>query len=312
MNAKTNLTLLLLAALTALASAADKPQPALSVAVYDFTGDAEAAGYAGKATSLVTADLTTETNLVVLERADLNKVLNEQAFGISGMVSADAAAKIGQVTGVKVLVAGQAIKTDGNHLVIVANIIGTETGRLFAAKVEGSPDNLMPLTADLSRQIARIISAQATNLMAPAAESHEERVARIVNSIKGKNRPSVSVDISAYNGLGNSWRDTTSTSELANLLLKAGFPVVDENSDKKPDVIITGTTGVGTGLPRGELVTGRVLIELKVQERRTGDILCCDHQEATAIDIGVSLAGSAAGIKATDELAERILPLLAK
>ena len=38
-------------------------------------------------TTLVTADLTTETNLVLLERAELTKALNEQAFGVSGLVS---------------------------------------------------------------------------------------------------------------------------------------------------------------------------------------------------------------------------------
>ena len=56
------LTILLFAALTMIASAADKPQSAITVAVYDFKGDAEAAGFAGKVTTLITAALTTETN----------------------------------------------------------------------------------------------------------------------------------------------------------------------------------------------------------------------------------------------------------
>src|SRR5471032_1684984 len=141
------------------------PPAALTVAVYDFKGDADASSYGNNVTTLVTADLTTETNLVLVERAELTKALNEQAFGISGMVSSDAAAKIGQITGARVLVAGQVIKTGKDHLIIVANIIGTETGRLFADKVEGAADNLSDLTSSLSRKIAQTISDQVTNLV---------------------------------------------------------------------------------------------------------------------------------------------------
>ena len=304
------LALAFLLATSAIVHAA--PPAALTVAVYDFKGDGDAASLGDKVTTLVTADLANETNLVMLERADLSKILNEQAFDISGMVSSDDAAKIGQVTGVKVLVAGQVIKTEDNHLVIVASIIGTETGRLFADQVEGAPDKLMDLTSDLSRKIAQTISMQATNLVAPALESHEERVARIVKSIKGKKRPSVSIKIQEYNGKGWNWEDQITENELGIILLKAGFKVVDENSDEKPDLQIFGQSNTETGLPRGGLLTGRATVELRIQERRTGKIIGFDSQEATATDLGENAAGRAAQIKATDDLAERILPLLAK
>jgi TolB-like protein len=311
MKLKTKFPLVLalwLAGMTAQAA----PQAPLTVAVYDFTGEAESAGLGGKITTLVTADLTAETNLVMLERADLSQILNEQAFGISGMVSADAAAKIGQITGAKVLVAGQVLKTGDDHLVIVATIIGTETGRLFADQVEGTTDNLLQLTSDLSGKIARTISMQTTNLMTPVSETHAERVERIVKSITGKNRPAVSINITANNGLGQNWRDDVFESELGIILLKAGFTVVDENSDKKADVQIIGTSGTETGLPRGGLLTGRATVDLKIQERRTGNIIGFDSQEATATDLGGTAASKAAVIKAADELAERILPLLAQ
>ena len=199
---KTQISLALIALLFltgAVAHAA--PQSPLTVAVYDFRGDADGHminGYANKVTTLVTADLTTETNLDMLERAELTKALNEQAFGISGMVSSDAAAKIGQITGAKVLVAGQVIKTSGDHLIIVANIIGTETGRLFADKVEGAADNLTQLTSDLSRKIAQTISDQTTNLVLLPQESTAARLNRIINNINGTNRPSISINIVRY------------------------------------------------------------------------------------------------------------------
>ena len=44
-------------------------------------------------------------------RRELGKALTEQAFGVAGLVSTDAAAEIGQLTGVKVLVAGQVVRS---------------------------------------------------------------------------------------------------------------------------------------------------------------------------------------------------------
>jgi len=286
------------------------PQPALTVAVYDFKGDADARSFGDKVTTLVTANLTTETNLVMLERAELNKALSEQAFGISGMVSSDAAAKIGQITGAKVLVAGQVIKTGGDNLVIVADIIGTETGRLFADKVEGAADKLMELTSDLSRKIAQTISDQRSNLTMAAQESSAERLVRIIKSIKGKNRPSVSVNI--FLPRGKERHSDPAEGELGAILLKAGFPVVDANSDYKPDIEITGVVDVSGGSRRGDLFFSSAVIELKIQERRSGAIIAFDHQERTAADVGLPTARRQAQVNAVDDLAERFLPLLAQ
>lgn len=294
-----------------LASTAFLHADPLTVAVYDFSDADNGGNFGGKVSALVTADLAGDTNVVLLERADLDKALHELAFGISGIVNADAAAKIGQMTGAKVLVAGQVVNS-GDGLVIIADIIGTETGRLFAAQVRGAADNLADLAADLSRDISQTISAQATNLVLPPVESHDEWLDNLVKNLAGTKRPSVSITIMESNSGGYNWRDTIVENELGLVLLKAGFAVVDENSDVKPDVEITGAAIEESGLPHGGLQTGRAVIQLKVQERHTGNILGFDNQESTATDISPRVAEKAAQIKATDELAERILPLLAK
>ena len=285
------------------------PPSALTVAVYNFKGDDKVESLGSKVTTLVTANLTTETNLALIERAELSKALNEQAFGVSGMVSPDAASTIGQITGVKVLVAGQVMKTGDNHLVIVANIIGTETGRLFADKVEGSADNLMDLTSDLSRKIARTINDQTTNLIMAAQESSAERLERIVKSIDGTNRPSVSVRVVwTFNNRPSKVVQT----EFGRILLKAGFAVVDGKSDRKPDVEITGVGNSSPGKRHGDLFSFRSVFDLKIQDRRTGNIIGFDHQVGTASDATDSGANRSAIINAVDALAERVLPLLAK
>jgi TolB-like protein len=310
MNVKLLLSILLFAALAFSAVAADKPHSALTVAVYDFTDpDKDPAGYGSKVTALVTADLTGETNLVMVERAGLKKVLGEQAIGISGMVSSGTAAKIGQITGAKVLVSGQVIHTAGTHLVIVANIIGTETGRLFAAKTEGAAENLLAITSDLSRKIAQKIRDQASDLVIET-QSHQEYLERIVKSVQGTNRPTVSVGF--HYPKGPKFPSAPANTEMGLILQKAGFVVVDGNSERKPDVQITGVIGVGEGPRRGDLYSCRAIVEAKVQERRTGNILAFDRQTSDAVEAGTGAADRAAEARAIDGLAERVLPLLAR
>ena len=295
----------------ALAGAVAHAAP-LTVAVCDFKGDTAAWSYGNKVATLVTAYLATGTNLVLVDREQLRKSLNEQAFGASGMVSPETAAKIGHITGAKVLVSGQVLKTGEAHLVIIANIIGTETGRLFADKVEGAADNLTDLTESLSRKIAQTITAQATNLISAPTETHDEWLARIVQSIKDTNRPAISINIIAHNQRGNSWKDWNVANELGLILLKAGFPVVDAKSDNKPDIEITGDVSSRVVKQGGGLSSGVAALQLKVTKRRTGEIIAIEHQDGTEAGPADNVARKASVVNVTDALAERILPLLAK
>lgn len=308
-------TIALITVFTALAAsvvAADLPHVPLTAAVYDFTDADETAGsYASKVTMLVTADLTTETNLIMLERAQLKKALGEQALGNSGMVSSDTAAKIGEITGAKALVSGQVMMAGHDRLVIVANIIGTETGRLFAAKVEGPTDKLMDLTSDLSRKIAQKIEEQYPNFVTEN-RTHEELLQRIVKSVTGTNRPTVLVDIHYSKGVKSKSQSAVADTEMGVILQKAGFVVVDENSDRKPDIEISALMDTDPGPRRGGLFSCMAILDTKVQQRMTGKIIVFDHQTAEGVDTGRLAARKLAQVNVVDGLAERILPLLAK
>ena len=308
---KNHLTLLLLAALAMIVPAAEPPKSPLTVAVYDFSSDADAARYVNKVTALVTAGLAGASNLVMVERAELARALQEQAFGISGMVSPEAAAKIGQITGAKVLVAGQVMKIGDNHLIVVANIVGTETGRLFADKVEGAADNLLALTEELSRKIAQTISDQTANLTAEARETSAERLDRIIKNLPGANRPSVSLHITSTER-GNIHESASIQTEFGSILLSAGFPVADTNSDRKPDIEITGTERVSEGPRQGDLYSYTEPMDIKVQERRTGNILAVEHLVGSATDVASRAAMMASEVDAVHLACEKVLPLLAK
>ncbi len=67
----------------------------------------------------------------VLERQLLNKVLEEQNLGMSGLIDATSAAQIGKVLGVDAIVTGT-ITDMGNMIRINARMIATETAGIFA------------------------------------------------------------------------------------------------------------------------------------------------------------------------------------
>ena len=72
---KKKFALLLLGFMAASLTPAEALAEPLTVAVYDFKGAAGDGDSGSKVTALVTADLATQTNLVMLERAELEKAL---------------------------------------------------------------------------------------------------------------------------------------------------------------------------------------------------------------------------------------------
>ena len=107
-------------------------------------------------------------------------------------------------------------------------------------------------------------------------------------------------------------RNFTVENELGHVLQKAGFVVVDEKSDRKPDMEIIGRITSGWSAKKGNLYPSHAIIEVKVLERSTGRILAFDRQEGAALDISRDAAAKLAQEKAADELAGRLLPLLAQ
>src|SRR5437016_9097940 len=85
--------------------AADSPP---SVAIFDFESKEEAIKDLGpKVATLLNARLSADPNLILVERTELEKALGEQELGLSGTVSSETAAKVGHLTGAKVLITGK-------------------------------------------------------------------------------------------------------------------------------------------------------------------------------------------------------------
>jgi hypothetical protein len=301
----TLLSLLLLANNTIQAA----PPDTLTVAVFDFESKDEAVtGLGPKVATLLNATLSAEPKIITVERAELEKVVSEQELGLSGTISADTAAKVGHLTGAQVLVTGRVFRAD-KELIIVAKIIGTETSRVYGELVKGPASaSLTDLAAELSGKIARVVGEKGATLVAKV-ETREQRIERIVKSLKDGKRPSVSIKI-AERHFGGPVIDPAAETELGYILKKAGFTLVDDKSADKPDVEITGEAFSAFGLRKGNLISCRSRVELKVQERRDGKILAVDRQTSVAVDIAEQTAAKNALENAADEIAERVLSKL--
>jgi hypothetical protein len=299
------LTLILFAAI-AIARAADTN--VLTVAVFDFESQGEARDLGKQISTLVSANLSAEPDIVTVERADLEKALGEQELGLSGTVTPDSAAKVASLTGAKVLVTGRVFDANDQRIV-VAKVIGTETSRVYGEMVSGpSEGSMVDLSAALAKKIAAVISDKGETLAAKP-ESRDDWIAKIKKEFGGKKLPAVSVKI-AEQHFGQHVIDPSAQTEFSLILQQCGFTVVDDLSTNQPDVEITGEAFSEFGLQKGNLKSCRARIEIKARDAASGKIISVDRQTSVAVDIAEHIAAKTALQNGADELAERLLPKL--
>ena len=306
---KSFLKVALFAALVLLAGNIPAAGEIYSVAVFNFDSPDESVHDLGpKVATLVNANLSANPDLIMVERADLEKALSEQELGLSGTVSPESAAKVGQLTGAKVLVTGRVFKVDA-QTIIVAKVIGAETSRVYGEMVQGGPaTSITDLSAALAKKISDDVSAKADTLTAKV-ETREELIAKIKKSIEGKKLPVVEVTLDERH-YGPHIIDPAAQTEFSVILQQCGFPLADENSTNRPAIRISGEAFSAYGMQKGNLISCKSRIEVKVRNVATGDIIAVDRQTSVGVDIAEQTAAKTALENAADKLAERLLPKL--
>jgi hypothetical protein len=279
----------------------------LTVAVFEFQSPEEGVRDLGaKVSVLVGAKLSADERVITVERTELDKALSEQEFGLSGTVSAENAAKVGQLTGAKVLVTGRVIKAE-NETLAIAKVIGTETSRVFGTQAKLAPGiALSEATNKLALSIADLVVKNADSLSAKT-DSPEERIARIKAALPACARPSVSVKISEQH-FGAPVNDPAAQTELAFLLQQTGFKVVDAGSATRADFSIEGEAFSERGLQRGALRSCKARVEIALRRLANGSVVANDRQVSVAVDLGEHIAAKSALENAARVLAGRVLP----
>ncbi len=292
---------------------------AVTVAVLPFS-----ATYYGnqkrETTVHVISELSKDQRLALVERADLDKILAEQALDLSRELDAGTAARLGQLSGASVIVTGRimARTEEGGRYHIEARIIETGTGRVFTTDAEGRSEARargtwrdLPATCKiLSGKITEIIVARAPILIELRPRSRLERIGEIVASA-GAQRPVVAISLIDMRD-NRTMNNSTAETALGLILQKTGFTIVDAKSVEKPEIEITGDVTTASGPKRGDLSTARAAVNVKVRHLATGKILAFDRETAEAIELGDAVALDGAVEHAMIELAARLVPLLSK
>jgi hypothetical protein len=286
--------------------------PPLATAVLNFqTADDTVNKQGADVATLLEADLSNSPNAIMVERQDVDKILGEHELGMSGMVSADSAAKIGSLTGAQVLVTGRLFAV-GTQNMLVAKIISTETSRVYGVTVTvNDPANLAASVQELSDKIDKVLGTN-HDVMVVRQETPEQHLARLRGLVSQPPLPTVTVNITERD-YTQPTIDPAAQTEIMKTLEQLGYTIIDaSNVNKKADILISGEAFSEFGARRGNLVSSLGRIELKVTRTSNGDLLWTDRETRVAVDLGSRTAGKEALQKSAQILLERIVPKLTK
>lgn len=180
MRSRTMLALLALAAFAVPARAQQDTRPGVAVLAFENGGsyglnkedyDALQRGMAG----MMISELAANNGWRVVERAQVQKLLDEQNLGTSGRVDAQTAAKIGKLVGAKYVVTGSFIDLSGDFRLDV-RIVNGETSEIVKTESDHmAREHLFDLIRNVAQKLMKDV-----NLPALAKNVSDQRMSRQV------------------------------------------------------------------------------------------------------------------------------------
>lgn len=298
----------LFAASSTVAAEDARPSP-ITVAVLDFAAGEEARpGQGAEAAALLAGLLSASDDFVLVERSELEKVLGEMELGLSGTVPDGSAARVGQLTGAKILVTGRMFAS-GEESHLLSKVISVETGRVFgqSARFHRS-EGFAGAVEGLAEKIAITLAERRSDLL-PQRENPEDRLARLKAMVAGKNLPKVFVRIPEQH-LSREVPDPAAETEVLLALQDAGYPLAD--SSEAAEVVVTGEAFSEMAGRRANLVSCRARVEVKVARKAMPGSLAVDRQTSVAVDLAENIAAKSALQEAGRQIGERLAASLAK
>jgi TolB-like protein len=288
---------------------ANNPLAVTPVAILPFQERGRDAAELGpQVTDLLFAKLVVNPDMYLVEREDINKLLEEKELNLSGLVNPGQAVQVGYLTGAKIIVTGSVVIA-GDSQYLVAKIIGTETSRVLGASAKGRiNDDLDGLVEKLAESVASTISERASELIAKPVVP-EDRIAAIGKSLGDGKRPSVWIEITERH-IDQATIDPAAETEFTLICRELGFDVIDhkEGNRNSADVLLVGEGFSQFASRHGNLISVKGRVELKAVNRETGKVLATDRQVSLAVDLAEQVAGKAALQEAAANIAGRLLP----
>lgn len=109
---------------------------------------------------MLTTGLSQAENVRVVDREDLQRVLNEQKLALAGLADEKSAVRVGKLLNANLLIRGSYI-IQGDKVRVDARIIDTETGQLKSLEQTGSAADIFALVKDLTEKILLNVTLKA-------------------------------------------------------------------------------------------------------------------------------------------------------
>jgi len=126
-----------------------------TVAVLDFDARGISSLEAATLTDRLATELGNTEAITLIERKQLDKIMEEQGLQQSGCVSAECVAQVGQLLGVQFMVSGSVNKL-GSTFTIESKMTSIETGanvKTVSKTLKGQIDELIPLMEDIAWEL---------------------------------------------------------------------------------------------------------------------------------------------------------------
>jgi len=282
------------------------PASPLATAVFEIeAADPSLKIEAGNTSALLGGFLSAQDSIILVERQQLESVLGEQSLSAAGFVAAEGAAKIGQLTGAKVILLSR-IFLQGRTSTLMTKIVGIETGRSFAEITSLPPGEKQNETLRaFAEKIAGSIHKHADELTA-RSETSDDRTARLIKLMNGRQPVTISVSIPEQH-VSHRMVDPAAETEIANTLGQTGFVLVTKTASPAATYQVIGEGVSEATIRRGDFISCSARVEVKVIETASGRILLQDRQTEVAVAGAETIAAKTALQKAGALLAERIV-----
>ena len=193
-----------------------------------------------------------------VERAEIDKVMDELHLSAAGLVDKDSQVKIGRLVGARVLITGSVFKSKDKNF-LIAKIIGVETGRVYGCSVNSTGEPL-DMISDLADKVDEKLREKLTEILPRERNTTEVYRKLLEQEVEGAGRK---VYVSVKEDISMPVVDPAVETELKKLLIKLGFEVVD-----RPGVADFVITGEGLATQSGsfkQLFSATARLELTIK-----------------------------------------------
>lgn len=281
----------------------------LTVAIFSFEEKNQSErGIGEEASLLLGAFLGANEDIIMVERDELQTTLEELELSLTGTVNPATAAKIGQITGAKVIITGKVFPV-GKQIYAVTKVISVETSRVFAATAKfETADEMDEAVNGLSDKIGEILANNRSNLVV-AIEKPEARIKRL-RALLGNRGDGRKVYVSIpEQHISRVIPDPAVETEMLLTFQQLGFDITDDRDEA--DIRIIGEAFSENSGRRGQLISCRSRAEIK-QYDKNGELISVFRRTEVALDLAENIAAKKALQKAGSVLAERVIEQMAK